>query len=168
MDKGPLYKIDSIRVFGNGKISNEYLQRYLGYPEWKHLTSEKLLRISKRMKELSYVEEERPAKLVWLGSGSILEMYLKQKRSSQINVIIGFLPNNDQLSSKKILVTGEANIRLKNAFGNGETIGFNWQQLQAKSPRLNIIYQHPYLFHSPFGIDFAFDMLRKGQHLCQY
>jgi outer membrane protein assembly factor BamA len=161
VDKGPLYKIDSIRVYGNGKISNDYLQRYLDIRNGSTFSKEKLLRISKRIKELTYVEEEHPAKLIWLGSGSILEMYLKQKRSSHVNVLVGFLPNNDQLSSKKLLVTGEANIRLKNAFGNGETIGLNWQQLQVKSPRLNIIYQHPYLFHSPFGLDLSFDMFRK-------
>ena len=161
VDKGPPYKIDSIRIYGNTKISNDYLQRYLDIRNGSTFSKEKLLRISKRMRELTYVEEEHPAKLIWLGSGSILEMYLKQKRSSQVNVLFGFLPNNDQLSSKKILITGEANIKLKNAFGNGETIGLNWQQLQVKSPRLNVIYQHPYLFHSPFGIDFSFDMLRK-------
>jgi hypothetical protein len=88
-------------------------------------------------------------------------MYLKPKRSSQVNVLIGFLPNNDQLSSKKILITGEANLHLKNALGAGETIGLNWQQLQVKSPRLNILYQHPYLFNTPVGLDFAFDMFRK-------
>jgi hypothetical protein len=45
--------------------------------------------------------------------------------------------------------------------GAGETIGLNWQQLQVKSPRLSLIYQHPYLFNSPIGLDFAFDMFRK-------
>jgi outer membrane protein assembly factor BamA len=161
VDKGPLYTIDSIRVFGTARISNDYLQRYLDIRNGSTFSKEKLLRISKRMKELTYVQEDHPAKLIWLGSGSFLEMYLKQKKSSQVNVIVGFLPNNDQLASQKLLVTGEANIKLKNAFGNGETIGLNWQQLQVKSPRLNIIYQHPYLFHSPFGLDFSFDMLRK-------
>ena len=76
-------------------------------------------------------------------------------------MLVGFLPNNDQLSSKKLLITGEANLNLKNALGAGETIGLNWQQLQVKSPRLNIIYQHPYLFNTPVGLDFAFDMFRK-------
>jgi outer membrane protein assembly factor BamA len=161
VNKGPVYKIDSIRIYGNAKISNEYVQRYLDIRNGSIFSKEKLLRISKRMKELPYVEEEHPAKLVWLGSGSILEMYLKQKRSSQVNVLVGFLPNNDQLSSKKILITGEANINLKNAFGAGETVGLNWQQLQVKSPRLNIFYQHPYLFNSPVGLDFSFDMFRK-------
>lgn len=161
LEKGPLYKIDSIRIFGNAKISNDYLQRYLDIRNGSSFSKEKLLRVSRRMRELSYVEEEYPSKLVWLGGGSILEMYLKPKKSSQVNVLVGFLPNNDQLSSKKILITGEANLNLKNALGSGETIGLNWQQLQVKSPRLNIIYQHPYLFNTPVGLDFAFNMFRK-------
>lgn len=161
LDKGPLYKIDSIRVSGSVKIANDFLQRYLDIRNGSLFSREKLLRVSKRMKELPYVEEEYPAKLTWLGTGSVLEMYLKQKKSSQVNVLLGFLPNNDQLSSKKLLITGEANLNLKNALGAGETIGLNWQQLQVKSPRLNIIYQHPYIFKSPVGLDFAFDMFRK-------
>jgi outer membrane protein assembly factor BamA len=161
VDKGPLYRIDSIRIYGNAKISNSYLQRYLDIPNRSIYSKEKLLRINKKMRELTYVEEEKPADLTRLGNGSVLNMYLKQKRSSQVNVLIGFLPNNDQLSSKKLLITGEANINLKNALGAGETIGLNWQQLQVKSPRLNLIYQHPYLFNSPVGLDFAFDMFRK-------
>ncbi|MFI5157047.1 MAG: POTRA domain-containing protein [Chitinophagales bacterium] len=161
VDKGPPYKIDSIRVYGNAKIDNGYLQRYLEIPNGSIYNKDKLLRVGKKLRELSYVEEIKPSDLTRLGTGSVLNLYLRQKRSSQVNILIGFLPNNDQLSSKKLLVTGEANINLKNAFGSGETMGLNWQQIQVKSPRLNVIYQHPYLFHSPLGLDFAFDMFRK-------
>ena len=161
VNKGPLYKIDSIRIYGNAKISNSYLQRYLDIPNGSIYSKEKLLQINKKIRELNYVEEEFPSSLTRLGTGSVLNLYLKQKRSSQVNVLIGFLPNNDQLSTKKLLLTGEANINLKNALGSGETIGLNWQQIQVKSPRLNLIYQHPYIFNSPLGLDFAFDMFRK-------
>ena len=161
LEKGPAYKIDSIRILGSARISNDFLQRYLDIRNGSLFSREKLLRISRRMRELSYVEEEYPAKLIWLGTGSTLEMYLKPKRSSQVNVLVGFLPNNDQLESNKLLITGEANLNLKNELGAGETIGLNWQQLQVKSPRLSIIYQHPYIFKSPIGLDFAFDMFRK-------
>ena len=161
VEKGPSYKIDSIRVLGDVKIDNNFLQRYLDIKNGSLFNREKLLGVSRRMRELTYVEEEYPAKLVWLGTGSVLEMYLKQKKSSQINVLVGFLPNNDQLSSNKLLITGEANLNLKNTLGAGETIGLNWQQLQVKSPRLNILYQHPYIFKSPVGLDFTFDMFRK-------
>lgn len=161
LDKGPAYHLDSIRVNGTAKISNDFLQRYLELPNGSIYSKEKLLRVSRRIRELTYVEEENSPRIIWLNSGSVLELFLKQKRSSQVNVLVGFLPNNDQLSSKKILITGEANLNLRNALGMGETIGLNWQQLQVRSPRLNIIYQHPYLLNSPIGLDFSFDMFRK-------
>ena len=161
IDKGPLYKIDSIRIYGSAKISNDFLQRYLDIPNGSIYNREKLLRIPKKIQELSFVQEEQQSNMSLLGTGSVLNLYLKPKRSSQVNAIVGFLPNNDQLSSKKLLITGEANIHLRNAFGGGEALGLNWQQLQVKSPRLNVFYRHPYLFQSPVGIDFAFDMLRK-------
>jgi hypothetical protein len=65
------------------------------------------------------------------------------------------------LIDNKMLVTGEATINLKNALGNGETIGLNWQQIQPKSPRLNLAFQQPYLFKSPFGINLGFDLFKK-------
>jgi hypothetical protein len=37
----------------------------------------------------------------------------------------------------------------------------NWQQLQRKSPRLNLAYRQPFIFKSAFGIDFMFDLLKK-------
>ncbi len=159
--KGPAYKIDSIRVYGDVKISNLYLQRYLDIPNGSSYNKSRLLQVSKKINELPYVEEEQPSSLTRLGTGSVLNLYLKQKRSSQVNVLIGFLPNNDQLSSKKMLITGEATINLKNALGSGETIGLDWQQLQVKSPRLSLIFQYPYIFRSPVGLDFAFDIFRK-------
>ncbi len=161
VEKGPQYRIDSIRVFGNVKISNYYLQRYLEISNGSLYNREKLLKIEKKIRDLAYVQEEKPSDISMLVTGSVINLYLKQKKSSQVNVLVGFLPNTDQLSSKKLLVTGEANINLKNALGSGETIGLNWQQLQVKSPRLHIIYQHPYLFNSPVGLDFGFDMFRK-------
>ncbi len=161
IEKGPLYKIDSLRIYGDGKISNAYLQRYLDIPNGSTYSKEKLLRISKKINELAYVEEERPSDLTRLATGSVVNLYLKQKKSSQINFIVGFLPNNNQLSTKKLLITGEGNLNLKNALGSGETIGLNFQALQVASQRLNFVYQHPYLFKSPFGLDLGFDIFRK-------
>lgn len=161
IDKGPLYRIDSIRVFGEVNLSNNFLQRYLDIASGSLYSRQKLQRISRKIRELPYVEEEKPFNLDMLVSGSVLNLYLKPKKSSQANVLLGFLPNNDQLSSKKLLITGEAHLLLRNALGSGETFGLNWQQIQANSPRLNILYRQPYVFRSPVGIDFTFDILRK-------
>ena len=96
-----------------------------------------------------------------LGEGSVINLYLKPKKSSQINALVGFLPSSDPTLGNKILVTGEATIDLKNALGNGESIGLNWQQLQAGSPRLDLLFNQPYLFHSPFGLNATFDLYKQ-------
>ena len=117
--------------------------------------------MGRRIAELTYVQEQRPSDLTLLGTGSVLNLYLKDKKNSQINALVGFLPNSDQSSSKKLLITGEANILLRNSLGAGETIGLNWQQLQLKSPRLDLLYEHPFVFNSPVGLNFNFNMFRK-------
>lgn len=161
VDKGPLYKIDSIRNMGNAKISSNYLEHYLGFSPGTIFKKEKLQSISQRLQELTFVSEVKPWDLTMLGTGSILNLYLDNRKSSQVNVLIGLLPASTQLANNKMQVTGEANINLKNALGNGETIGLNWQNIQVKSPRLNILYQHPYLFKTPIGVNFNFDLFKK-------
>ncbi|MBA4167839.1 MAG: hypothetical protein H0X41_09905 [Chitinophagaceae bacterium] len=161
VDKGPLYKIDSIRNLGTGFISAGFLQQYLGIRNGSIYRKEKLLDIGNRIRELPYLREKQPFNLTMLGTGSILNVYLDPKKSSEINVLIGFLPASDQTLNNKLLVTGEATINLKNALGGGETLGLNWQQLQQKSPRLNLVFQQPYIFGSPFGLNFNFDLYKK-------
>jgi outer membrane protein assembly factor BamA len=162
IEQGPLYKIDSIRVYGDAKVSNEFLQRYLEIPNGSIYNKTTLEKVSKRILELNYLQQEHLPTIDYLGTGSVLNLYLKARKNSQANALIGFLPNSDATDgSKKLRLTVDANILLRNAIGNGETIGLIWQQLQQKSPRLNLLYEQPYIFHSPFGLNFSFDMYKR-------
>ncbi|MFN9493920.1 MAG: POTRA domain-containing protein [Sphingobacteriales bacterium] len=160
VEKGPHYKIDSITVTGTAKISKYYLQQYLEIPNGSYYREDKLEAISRRIMELPFLKESRPWNMTMVGTGSVVNLYLDTRRSSQVNAIVGFLPANQTLGGK-MLVTGEANLNLKNAFGGGETLGLNWQQLQIQSPRLNVVFQQPYMFRSRFGFDFNFDLFKK-------
>ncbi|MGF2414877.1 MAG: ShlB/FhaC/HecB family hemolysin secretion/activation protein, partial [Ferruginibacter sp.] len=100
-----------------------------------------------------------------LGTGAVLNLYLQPKKSSQFNFLIGVLPNATLTS--KLQLTADVNLNLKNALNGGESILFNWQQLQKKSPRLNLGYQQPYIFNSNFGFDFLFDLFKKDSTFLQ-
>lgn len=165
VNPGPLYHVDSIRVFGKVKISNYFLQRYLGIINNSVYSKDRLEKVGKKIIELPYVQELQPSDLTMLGTGSVLNVYLQPKRSSQVNFLIGFLPASNVTG--KLQLTGDVNLNLKNALGGGETIAVNWQQLQLSSPRLNIGYQHPYIFKSPFGIDFSFGLFKKDSTFLQ-
>jgi outer membrane protein assembly factor BamA len=161
IEKGPLYHIDSIRVYGTARISNQFLQHYLNIQNGCIYKKEKLEAISKKILELPYVQEQQSWNLTMLGTGSVVNLYLKPKKSSQINALVGFLPSTDPTTGNKLLVTGQATINLQNALGNGETIGLNWQQMQAQSPRLNLQFLQPFIFNSPFGVGFTFDLYKQ-------
>jgi outer membrane protein assembly factor BamA len=160
-EKGPFYKIDSVYNTGNVRLSNRFLSQWLAIPAGTAYSQKKLDEIPRKLQELDYLKESKPYELELLGSGAAVHTFLEQQKSSQFNGLLGFLPNNQQLSSRKLLVVGEANLLLRNAFGQGETLGLNWQQLQVQSPRLNLLYRHPYFLGSRFGLDLSFNFFRK-------
>ncbi|MFY7838943.1 MAG: BamA/TamA family outer membrane protein [Lacibacter sp.] len=161
VEKGPEYKVDSIRIYGDVKISNRFLQRYLEIPAGSIYQKQKLLNISSRLLQLPYLFEEQKWNMTYLGTGSIVNLYLKERKSSQVNGLIGFLPATDEAGRNKLLVTGDFNLNLKNGFGLGESLTMLFQQIQVQSPRLQLGYQQPFLFGSPFGVDVSFDGLKK-------
>lgn len=161
IDQGPLYTIDSIRVYGDVKLNNEFLQKYLGITNGSAYNVAKLKRISKKLSELNFLQEDRPADVTRLATGSVLNLYLKSKKTNQVNALIGFLPNSGLQVKKKLLLTVDANILLRNALGSSETFGLLWQQLQQSSPKINMMYDQPYVFKTAFGMSFSFDMFKQ-------
>lgn len=163
--KGPLYHVDSIRILGKAKISKKFLRHYLAITNGSLYNKEKLEQVDKRLLELPYIQAIQPSDITMLGTGSILNLYLAPKKSSQANFLIGFLPSANQ--SGKLQLTADVNLDLKNALTNGETVFLKWQQLQPKSPRLNLGFQQPYIFNSNFGFDFMFDLFKKDSTFLQ-
>ena len=163
--KGPLYHIDSIRVYGKIKINNLFLQQYFGITNGSIYDNQKLRLISSKLLQLPYLHEQQPWDVSMLGTGSILNLYLQPKKSSEFNVLVGFLPANT--TTGKTQITGDVHLNLKNSLGHGENILLNWQQLQPQSPKLNLGFNHPYIFKSAFGIDFSLDLLKRDSSYVQ-
>lgn len=161
IDEGPLYKIDSIHIVGKLKLKPSFIYPYLHLKKGMPYRQSLLNKIDQRVDELIFAEAIQPWQLDMLGTGSVVNLFLQPKRSNVINALIGLAPASTQTPDNKLLLSGEVNILLRNAFSAGEMIGINWQQLQYKSPRLNLLYQQPYILSSQAGIDFAFDLLKK-------
>jgi outer membrane protein assembly factor BamA len=161
VDPGVPYKIDSIHIVGNAKISRLYVQNFLRIQKGSLYNRHALDALNSRLAEMQFVEQASPWQLNMLPAGGVLNLNLKPRRVNQINALVGLAPSSDQLGGNKLLLTGEANINLKNSLGAGETIGINWQQLQVRAPRLNLVFQYPYIFHSAFGLDAGFELFKK-------
>ncbi|MBX2931592.1 MAG: hypothetical protein KF781_06595 [Chitinophagaceae bacterium] len=160
INKGILYKMDSIKIIGNAKISKNFLYKYLSMPMGGIYNIEKLQSVEKKLTALPYITQTQPLQLTMLGSSFITNVFLNNKKSNQVDAIIGLMPENPQTGGS-LLLTVDAKLKLQNAFATGETIGLIWQQIQPKSPRLNIQFQRPYIFNTQFGVDAYFDLFKK-------
>ena len=165
VNKGLLYKIDSIRILGTAKLNKRFLSQHLSIPDNSIYANKKLELIDKKLAELPYVESVQPSDILMLGSGAVVNVYLQQKKSNQIDFLIGFLPN--ATAGGKTQLTGDIKLDLKNALGNGENFIFKWQSLQPKSPRLNIGFEQPYILKSAFGVNFLFDLYKRDSNYRQ-
>ncbi len=161
IDKGIFYKIDSIAQAGPLRMNVRFLQRYLGLMPKAPYRADRLSKIGQRLDELPFVQQQKPWELSMLGTGGVVHVFLEPRKSNILNVLLGVMPASTQTPGNKVQVTGDVNILLRNSFRSGETIGVNWQQLQYRSPRLNLLYQQPYLLGSKAGVDFYFELFKK-------
>ncbi|HYJ65819.1 MAG TPA: POTRA domain-containing protein, partial [Parafilimonas sp.] len=157
---GILYHIDTIIVEGNMRISKFFLQHFLQINEHDIYNESKLNTINQRLSLLTYLQQSQPWQIEMLNTGAALHLYLQPTKNNSINILVGLLPQNEETGGK-LLFTGEATVGLRNSFGSGETLGLNWQQLQPRSPQLNLSYQQPYIFHFPFGVGVNFQLYKQ-------
>lgn len=161
LNPGPPYKIDSIVQKGSAKFNPRFLYRYLEMQKGMSYNQQLLDESDRRLDELLFAEKKAPAEVTMLGTGALFNVFLDSRKSNVFNALLGLMPSSTQTPDNKLQVVGDVNLMLRNALGGGETIGVNWQQLQYKSPRINLLYQQPYLFSNKAGIDFQFDLFRK-------
>ncbi len=160
-----LYRIDSIQNVGKLKLNSKFLQRYIGITNGSSYSRKKLQDVDRKMLELPFAETIQGSYLNMLGSGATLNLNVNNKKSSEASAILGFLP--DANNTGKFQLTGDVNFDLKNIFGSGEGLLFKYQSLQPKSPRLNIGFDKPYIFQSPFGLSFLFELFKKDSSFLQ-
>jgi len=159
IEKGLWYKMDSIRIKGNARISKNFLYHYLNLPAGGGYNRGDLEKINQRLEVLPYLKQSEPWNLSMLTSSYLLNLYLQPRPGNEIDAIAGFVPANQQTGGK-LLFTADIKLKLQNAFAAGETITLNWQQMQPQSPRLNFTLQRPYLFNSPWGLEGSFELYK--------
>ncbi len=161
LDRQEKRNIDSIVLHGNVPITSTFIQRYLDIAKHSSYNESKLKHISRKIKELPFLQEAQVWELQFRPADTRLHLFLKEKKANQLNALLGLMPNN--LQSKKMLLTADIQLALQNYFGQGESISGSFQNLQEKSPRLKASYIQPYLLGSAFGAELHFDLFSYQQ-----
>jgi Surface antigen variable number repeat len=164
ISKNKMIVIDSVVLRGKVKLSKTYLYNYLGIKPGDLYNESRVADISKRIKELQFMKEIRPFNIIFNNNKATIVIFAEKKKSSQADGIIGIAPNAQTAgtpqTSGKLMVTGQLTLNLINSFFKGEMIDLDWQKLQPRTQQLNTSFVYPYLFKTPFGFDFKFNLYK--------
>ncbi|MEM9884635.1 MAG: BamA/TamA family outer membrane protein [Bacteroidota bacterium] len=164
LDKGTFITIDSLMLNGEKVISNAYLENYLDITAGSPYNKSNILRLKNRIKELPFLEESKDAQIDFYGDQAILNLYLKPKKASRFDFIVGVLPSTQTTGTEtttSFVITGELKGELYNAFGFGERIFAQVEQLRPATPRMDIQLNYPYLLDLPFGVDASINLFKQ-------
>ncbi len=152
--KGDLILMDSIAITGDCKLSRTYLSNYLSISPGDVYDERLIRRVADRLKELPMVSEIRPFTVAFSQDKCRLTLYLKDKKSSQVDGIIGVQPPSaNSGGDAKTRITADVRIRLLSSFGRGELFDFNWRQPSPLTQNLKAKFSYPFLLNTPFGAD---------------
>lgn len=159
LQKNDLIVIDGIEVVGDAKISSQYLESYLGMKKGSLYDEKKVIDVRKKLREVQFLKEEKPLNVTFIDDKATVNLFLENRKSSRFDFLIGFLPKSQETG--KLILTGNAEIDLKNPFGTGKEIRFEWQQLRPGTQELDIHFLYPYVAGLPFGFQFDFNLYKR-------
>jgi len=159
LDKGDLVKFDTIEIIGDANIKSWYVAKYLGIKKDGLYNEQLLKRMDARLSQLPYIQLTRSSLVYFVGATAKPVVYLTNKRSSSVDGVIGFAPSSDN-NQNKLLITGEANLKLQNLFGTGKGFDLAFRSFLNGSQELKTRIVWPYIARSNIGVDYELNLLK--------
>lgn len=157
IEKGPLVLIEEMTIKGESKVKEKYVQNAISIKEGDAYDKELLQDISLKIEQIGFVKEIRPHEILFTPEGAKLYLYLESIPVSSVNGIVGLQPNP---ITQKTSITGDIKLKLLNIIKHGEELKINWKSLQPKTQELDLSFNFPFLFNTPFGIDARFNLYK--------
>jgi outer membrane protein assembly factor BamA len=154
---GPYRNLDSIVVKTDTKIPKGYISYHLGLKTGKPYNERKLRDVEQLALNEGTFSANRPPQVLFEEQKTSAFLYLAKQNNNRISGIAGINTNEDG----SVFLTGELDLSLNHIFKGAENIAFNWNAPRAGSQQLNLSVDIPYLFKSPLGIIFNFNLFRE-------
>lgn len=158
VDKGQQLKWINLHVRGDSTISKKFIGSLIGIKLKTVYSEADFYKISKKIKQINYFNEIKPAELLFTKEGVELYTYLRSKPLSSANGIIGLQPN--PLTSK-LSLTGELSLKLQNLLKRGELLSIDWRSIQVQTQSLKAQLTYPYFLNTNFGLDGTFNLYKR-------
>ncbi|MEJ8758366.1 BamA/TamA family outer membrane protein [Pontibacter sp. H259] len=159
VEKAFVVTYDSVQVMGGSKTKPKFLMRYLQLQPGQPYNHDQIEATQRMLTALPYIRVTRPPQVRFARDKARVVYFLEDRQANQVDGIVGFLP--DPTRKDKLLITGEANLNIRNIKGTGKSIGLQWRRVNKGSVILNGEYLHPNLFGTPFELGTRFSLLKQ-------
>ena len=158
INKGKEVRWTKINLKGDDFVSDRLISSYLQINIGDLYSQQAVQRISSRLKQIQFIEEIKPAELLFTMEGVELFLYLKSKPVSLANGVLGLQPD---AVKGTVALTGEVRLKLVNILKRAELIDFDWRSISPQTQALKAQATLPNLFKTPFGIDGHFQLYKR-------
>jgi outer membrane protein assembly factor BamA len=160
IERGEYFVYDTFQIEGDNVVNDKFLQAYLGLRKGQAYNESVFIKSHEKLNQLAFLRSERNPLMAFINGGKAKPyLYIKKRKSDQINGIIGMAPNSGS-NSTKLLFTGEFNLKLNNLFKSAKALNINWRSFNARSQELKSSVNLPYLFYQPIGLDYHLEFLK--------
>ncbi|WP_051081608.1 POTRA domain-containing protein [Cytophaga aurantiaca] len=156
---GPLIRFDTVALVGSARVKRKYIESYLGITPGALYNQQKAQNLERQLKQLQYLKVVKAPEIFFSAGKAQPVLFVNVRKCNQLDGYIGFQPNSS--SSKKMLLTGEFNMNLKNLLQSGKELSVQWKRFDVQSQLLKTSYLHPRLFHSNIDIKLNFNLLKQ-------
>lgn len=157
INPGPYITLDSIIIKGFSDFSKNIIKYNLLFYKGMTYDESYLRKLSEYIEQIEFLEFERAPAVAFSRDKTLLYIYLKEKKSNQVDGIIGLnTEDNGDIS-----FNGDFQLRLLNILKKGEEIQIRWRRPDDEVSELNMLLNLPYLFGSRFGIQGDLQIFRQ-------
>ncbi|MCR5888169.1 BamA/TamA family outer membrane protein [Hymenobacter sp. J193] len=164
LERGPVVYFDSLEIVGATKTRKEFLARYLQILPNQPYSQQRVAAATRLLRQLPYLRVRAEPEVRFAQHKARVYLLLEDRPANQFDAIVGILPNTaTNTGQKKVQLTGDVTINLRNIRGGGKQLGLQWRKVDAASQLLDAQYVHPGFFGTPLEVSGSFNLYRQTQ-----
>lgn len=158
LDISEARKINTIIIKGYDEFPKKYLQHHLDLKPNSTFNLNTLHKVDQLIHTIPFATQLKKPEVLFTKDSTTLFLYLKKKTTNNFDGIIGF---SNKEGSNEINFTGYLDLTLNNIFNKGESFGLNWKNNGDNTQNLNLKFETPYVFNTPFSTSGGFSVFKQ-------
>ena len=152
---------DTLVVRGESGVRRGYLQRYLDIFPDEPYDGSSVASVRRKLAQLDFVRLADEPQVEFRAGRAAVILELEDRPSNEVDLILGFLPNDQLDDDRKLTITGDGLLRLTNSFGVGERLALEFKQIKPRTQDLRVDVAYPFVANWPVGVSGDFHLYRN-------